>query len=592
MPCLEEKDLSALAQHHIQAQKANIVNQRQRLTEIEAELNALKSNPAADSMRLREVENAHRDLEYHLNGRVERSKLEEEAAELQKSGLKPDRLQKIEQTLTASSTSLLKDPDLDVAEERVKVMEALYTQRQHLVFQDTAHDTDKDGNPIPRYASVFGAPTINKMREIGQKEIAEELILRSVSHVMNGESSKNPSDYLDATHIEVKKSLSDGTEHHHIHNNVHVDTNGRVTPASVRYFRNPKTGDIEMEVIPEYWNSAKHGKNTQFIELMDGAHSGDDTATHLHYYKFKDSESATIKEKIKSKVTEINTTNATKSAKLETELIELRERKQDPKTYETKLQGEIALAQSKIASHDADEAKYTTLNKNGVPVKNKGLTPDEEKELQDTREQRKALQKSLDKTQKALTEHQTFITLESDLQQWKSDKVTLESQKNAIKLNARFPDANGYPDKATAKAVRDKLRQDADNLNTKIQTNQKLLRDKGSVDQQIHDKTAKLLEAEKLSKLSEADALALYEKTNGYFSFDKGHQESQDYSKSRPRMNSEIHKYNARQAISVLESSHGADAMKELQRLAENSYKRNLLYNAETIMNKVAGTLS
>jgi hypothetical protein len=34
-----------------------------------------------------------------------------------------------------------------------------------------------------------------------------------------------------------------------------------------------------------------------------------------------------------------------------------------------------------------------------------------------------------------------------------------------------------------------------------------------------------------------------------------------------------------------LRFKHGASAMKELQRIAENSYKRNLLYNAETIMN-------
>ncbi|MCC5644769.1 hypothetical protein LC607_17855 [Nostoc sp. CHAB 5824] len=586
MPCLEEKDLSAFAQHHIQAQKANITNQRQRLTEIEAELNALKSNPTSDLLRLREIESAQRDLEYHLNGRVPRSKLEDEAAELQKSGLKPDRLASIEQTLRNSNSNLLKDPDLDVAEQRVKAMEALYTQRQQLVFRDTAFDGGE------RTASIFGAPTVKNMKEIGEDAIANELMLRSISHVINGESSKNPSDYLDVTKTEVKKSLSDGIEHHHIYNNVYVDTNGRVTPASVRYFRNPQTGDIEMEVIPEHWNSTKHGRNTQFIELMDGAHSGDDTATHLHYYKFNDNESVAIKEKIKSKVAEINTTNTAKAAKLETELVELRERKQDPKAYESKLQGEIAITQSQIATHDAVEAKYTTPNKNGVPVKNKGLTPEQDKELQTARDERKAVQKSLDKTQKALDEHQAFTTLESDLQQWKSDKVTLESQKNAIKLNAKFPDANGYPDKATAKAARDKLEQDARDLSTKVQTSQKLLREKGSVDQQISDKTAKREEAERLSKLSEAEALAIYDKSNGYLSFDKGHQESQDYSKSRPRMNAEIHKYNARGAIAVLESSHGASAMKELQRIAEDSYKRNLLYNTETIMNKVAGTLS
>ncbi len=585
MPCLEEKDLSALAQHHIQAQKANIANQQQRLTDIVAELGALKSNPTVDPLKLREVENAHRDLEYHLNGRVSRSKLEEEAAELQKSGLKPDRLARLEKALQGDG-DLIKDPDLKPAEERAKVMEALFTQRQQLVFRDTAFDGGE------RTASIFGAPTVKNLKEIGQDATAEDLMLRSVSLVMGGESAKNPNDYLETTGIEVKKSLSDGIEHHHIMNNLYLDKNGRVTPNSVRYFRNPQTGDIEMQVIPEYWNSAKHGKNTQFIELMDGAHSGDDPTTHMHYYKFTGDDEKFITSKIKEKVGEIVATNSSKVPKLESELTELNERRTDPKKYESKLKSEIAIAQPQITVHDAVEAKYTTPNKNGVPVKNKGLTPDQERELQDARDSHKAVQKSLDKAQKALDEHRTFTTLESDLQQWRSDKVTLDSQKDAIKLNVRFPDVHGHPDKAAAKAARDKLKKESEELNSKIQANQKLLRDKGSVDQQIHDKTAKLNEARQLSKLTEAEALAIYDKSNGYLSFDKGSQESQDYSKSRPKMNAEIHKYNVRQVIASLESTHGVDAMKELQRLAEDSYKRNLLYNTETIMNKVAGTLS
>ena len=29
-----------------------------------------------------------------------------------------------------------------------------------------------------------------------------------------------------------------------------------------------------------YWNAEAHGKNTQFIALMDGMHAGDDPVTH------------------------------------------------------------------------------------------------------------------------------------------------------------------------------------------------------------------------------------------------------------------------------------------------------------------------
>ena len=262
---------------------------------------------------------------------------------------------------------------------------------------------------------------MKKLKEAGEHEIADDLMLRSISMVMGGEATRNPNDYLDTTGIEVKKSLSDGIEHHHIYNNVYVDNNGRVTPNSVRYFRNAKTGDIEMEVIPEYWNSAKHGRNTQFIELMDGAHSGDDTATHLHYYKFNDAESSAIRAKIQSKVADINATNAARVPKLDAELKELNERKTDPVAYEKKLSDEIAHHDSRIKVLDAIEVKHTNPNARGHLVKKRGLPPAEEKELEDARSERATLIKAHEKATKALTEHQTFMNIESDIKKWEVD---------------------------------------------------------------------------------------------------------------------------------------------------------------------------
>jgi hypothetical protein len=359
----------------------------------------------------------------------------------------------------------------------------------------------------------------------------------------------------------------------------------------VRFYVNPKTGDVEMEVIPEYWNSSKHGKNTQFVELLDGAHSGNDPTTHLHYYKFNDTESVDIRAKISEKIKEINSQNASRLVKLDRELQELRDRKNDPQAYENKLKTEISDYDSQISDALEIERKYTTENAKGVTVKNRGLTPDQEQELQKAREKRKALESSRDKVQKSLEEHRTFVNLESDIQQWKSQKASLDAQFNAIKLNARFPDANGFPDKDSARKAKEQLKNQLDDLTARIKTSEQLLRDKGSLDQQIRDKELKRTEAQKLANLTEDEALAIYERTNGFFSFDKGHQESQDYSKSRPKMNSEIHKYNARQAIEVLEREHGDNALAVLRQMAENSYKRNLLYNTEVLVEKVAGTL-
>jgi hypothetical protein len=468
-------------------------------------------------------------------------------------------------------------------------MAAIYKQRSQFVFEDSAHDKDKDGNPIPRYASVFGVPTVKKMLDSGQKEIAEDLMLRSVSMVAGGESTRNPSDYLEVKGMEVKKSLSDGIEHHHIYNNVYVDKNGKVAPNSVRYFLG-KTGEVEMQVIPEYYNSAKHGRNTQFIELMDGAHSGDDTATHLHYYKFDENESAGIREKIRSKVQEIRDGAQGRSPKLQAELKQLQERKENPAQYEDKLLGTINKHDEDIAKLSETEALYTTADSRGVMRKNKNLSEDDEKKLQDAREQKKAIAKAKDKVQKSLEEHRSFVSAEADIKQWSKEASELEVKAKAIKLNARFP-TDEYPDKASAESARKLIYLQIRELKSKAQETKKMLREKGSIDQQIRDKQAKLIESEKLANLSESQALDIYDKTNGYFHFDKGHQESQDYSRSRPRMNAEIHKHNVRETIEVLESE-GKKPIESLQEIARKNYKRNLLYNLETLVNKAAGTLA
>ena len=173
------------------------------------------------------------------------------------------------------------------------------------------------------------------------------------------------------------------------------------------------------------------------------------------------------------------------------------------------------------------------------------------------------------------------------------DVLNWESEVKKLDLRKKYPNATHpmHADKATDGIAKKKLLVDVENLDKKIKADKKILREKGSIDQQIRDKTAKRQEAERLSKLTETEALDLYDRTNGYFHFDKGHQESEDYTKSRPRMNSEIHKYNARQAIEDLEKQHGTNTIKALQDLAHKHYKRNLLYNLETLVDKAAGTL-
>jgi hypothetical protein len=589
MSCLEQKDLSKLAKNHIDAQKSNIKNQRTRLTEIEAELTKLKSQKDASPLRIKEAENAIADLQYHLNGKVKREKLITEIEELKSRNNNPKRLADLEKAIR-SNDEFIQDPNLDIAERRMEMMEQLYTQRAQYQFVDTAFAKDKDGNPIPRYASVFGAPTVKKMLKDGEQEVAEDLILRSISMVMSGDANKNPFDYIDTEGLEVKKALGDGIEHHHVFNNVYLDENGKVTPNSVRFFRNSITGDIEMQVVPEYWNSEKHGRNTQFIELMDGAHSGDDTATHLHYYKFDGKDSEFIKGKIKEKVKETVITAANRLPKLQSELDALKSRRANPQAYENNLIKDIEEKNKNIAQLDKDEEQFTNINKAGNRVKRRNLTDDEEAKLTDIRNRRKELNKELGKVEKSLDEHRSFISAEGDIKKWGEDVKKLEQDFKSIKLNVKFPN-DRFSSKDEARGFRDSLKQSIKSNQLKIKSTKQMLKEKGSIDQQIRDKEAKLNESQQLSQLTEEFGLQLYEQTNGFFSFDKGHQESQDYSKSRPKMNKEIHKLNAREATEYLEQKYGEKAIEALQNLARKSYQRNLYYNLRPIADKVRGTL-
>ena len=376
-------------------------------------------------------------------------------------------------------------------------------------------------------------------------------------------------------------------------NNVYLDVQGRVKPNSVRFFHNPKTGDVEMQVIPEYWNSEKHGRNTQFIELMDGAHSGDDTATHLHYYKLDGDDDAFVKQKIKDKVGEIAATNASRIPKLDAELKELTERKVDPVKYEKKLMSDILLHDAHIAKLDAIEGTYAIPNKKGVMVKNKGLSDVQEQELKHARSERDVVKRVREKAVKGLEEHRTFVNMEADIKKWETKALRLKTLSDKIDKRRNYPNPSHplYETKAEAVAAKERMMEDFTTLGKRIKASKALLHEKGSIDQQIRDKTDDRLEAEKLASLTEEEALNIYGRANGYLSFDKGHQESQDYSKSRPRMNAEIHKYNAREATDILESEHGENAIKALHEIAQKSYKRNLLYNLKGIVDKVAGTL-
>lgn len=291
------------------------------------------------------------------------------------------------------------------------------------------------------------------------------------------------------------------------------------------------------------------------------------------------------------KVKETATAAKNRLPKLQSELDALKSRRQNPQEYEDKLDKEIKEYVKAIAILDNLEIDYTTTNKAGNRVKRRDLTSDEEAKLADIRNSRKGLIKERGKVEKSLEEHRSFMSADADIKKW--DKVAEDLNKQAKSINLKikkYPTAR-FTTKEEAENAKFALIAKAKSFQLKVKSTQKWLDKKGSIDEQIRKQSIKLDEAQKLSQLTEESALKLYEKTNGFFSFDKGSKESEDYSKSRPKMNSEIHKLNAREATEYLEQKYGDKTIETLQDLARKSYKRNLNYNLEVIVDKVQGVV-
>lgn len=542
MPCLEEVDLSELADKHIKAQSAVIKNLRSRLGELEAERVQLINSPDSRGGRLEVVEGAIKHLRGELNGEVESP---------------------------PGSMRFVKDKNKKTAEERASVMAALYKRRQSYVF----HDTTK--GDVPRKASIFGLPTIKEMVDRGEIDIAEEMMARATSLIQSRSGSRNPVDFLDTLGLEVKEALSNQIEWHHIYNNVYVDDNGRVTPKSFKFYAD-KSGNLTLNIVPSHWNAAEHGRDSQFIALMDGMHAGEDPVAHLHYYRFTKAEAAPIKDKIKNDIGDIVADAKKREEKLSAQLGKLESRRRDPAAYEAAL-----LEKQQLIEEELESRK---LAAKGITSKPKtSLTP----EQLEIREAFDAKKRELNQVKREISEHQELSGIQSRIERIENEIGDLESRINSIKLN-RIP----VGERETAKAERDRLKGEILALKKEKSEAQKILKKKGDVDEQIKDTQNKLNEARQIAALDEEKALQMFEESNGFFSFDKGFAEKEDHAVYRPIMNEEVSRFYVRETIQYLQDTYGDRWLEELQAICERRYRDNLLSRIDALRTKVEGKVA
>jgi hypothetical protein len=442
-----------------------------------------------------------------------------------------------------------KDPKKKSAEDRVEVMAALYRERSQFVFRDTTK-ADKE-----RIASVFGLPTVQEMQRLQNKEAADALMTRASSLLLGRGDTRNPVDFLDTEGLEVKVALANTVEHHHIYNNVHLDENGRVQFKSFKIRQDKTTGELTLDIVPSYWNSEQHGRNTQFIGLLDGMHSGDDPVTHMHYYKFSDAEAKAIKDKIRSDAAEITREAKSRAGRLESQLTTLKARAAKPKEYEQGLEAKIKSAETELTA--AKAAAKGLLSKPKA-----SLTP----EQLALREAHDAKAKELRSLSKDLDEHRTLTNVKGDIEAANTQLAGLEAKAKAIKLT----DYPKGPERDAKKLERQALENEVWSLKRDNKNREKLLKEKGDISQQIKDAERKLGEANAIASLTEDDAVKMFENKNGWFSFDKGSAEKADHEVYRPVMNSEITKHYVRETMDYLEREYGENALEALQNISRS----------------------
>lgn len=542
MPCLEKKDLTYLIDQHVAAQKAICTEMRQRLSEIRSQFK--KTGDAKFSA-------AVANLEFHLNGNEE---------SYQGSG------------------KFVKIPNQRTMEERVAVMEAQYRDSPQFEFHDTTKNTGKS-----RTASVFGMPSAEQMRKLGHDDIADDIDSRALSLAQASATSRNPVHYLDDTGLNVKNPLGNGIEHHHIFNNVYLSKQGRAEFKSYDIYYNHRTKAMEFSVIPSYWNAKEHGRNTQFIGLLDGMHSGGDPATHLHFYKFTDAETQPIIDKIRADHPAKVVSAAAQIPKLQGELRSLRSRQVNPVKYENTLKSQLI-----TATKDYDNTKAERLTLPRIIDKNYP-DPSDKAKARTHREQLEIKEKSLKKitedVSKKLDEHRVIQSLKSDIANNNTKVTELDNKVSAIgKLNDHKIGAV----RDTKRIERSQYLNDKKNLKEIIKTQKTLLKDKGDLDSLVAETKKKIITSDRVSKMPTDDAVKMFEDSNGFLSFKKGTEESNLHIQYRPIMNEEITRHQARAAIAHLEAEYGANALAVAQAKARNQYKRNLLLRLQALQDKLS----
>lgn len=536
MPLCPDADgtLTANAQTHIEAQRATLKRLDHRLNEMEGELK--QGEPGSHRAKL--LEKAIADLRLEVRGQK----------------LNPN-TGKYEQ---------VKKPGA----ERVEVMESLYTERPPKLF------TYKAADGTDRKATVYGMPTIQEMHDAGAKDAAHEMVVRSLSLLSTGDSSRNPYDYLNTEGLEVKNPLDRIIEHHHVFNNVVVKPDGTIHPMSIG-IRSNKDGNLELSVIPAHhgynYEQPKEGQmdSVQFICLMDAMHSGADAVAHLHYYKFDPETAEQLKAKAVEKSKEKAIEALIKLPRLEWELETLEARQKDPAGYEKQLTGKLTGLNKRLAQYEGKRLK-------------KGS--DEANARDSLKAEAKKVQGDLDKHNKVQILQAGLDKANAQIDEFKGKMKAIASPSTIANYRKKLK-AGGTltPEQKRKLQEYEALKERRESIGEERDKQKNLLDKEGTIESKIATKKKQILENQQLSELTENSVRKMFDDSNGFFSFDKGATEKQAHETFRPKMNEEITKTTAQDALEYLKRPDSPS----LDELYRQEYQRNLVNRLSGLASKL-----
>jgi hypothetical protein len=192
---------------------------------------------------------------------------------------------------------------------------------------------------------------------------------------------------------------------------------------------------------------------------------------------------------------------------------------------------------------------------------------------------------------KELEKHNKVATLKENLDKANAQIVELAERMKGIASSSTIA---GYrkkledgkpltPEQEEKLKEFEALKVQANELKRQREKHKQTLDKEGTIESKIAAKKKQILENQQLSELTEDAVRKMFDDSNGFFAFNKGASEGDAHTVFRPKMNEEISKVTAADALEYLKRPD----VPSLDELYRQEYQRNLVNRLHGLANKL-----